>query len=919
MSPSKHLTPRDLLLKWIDSRSGQSRCEWVIDPDRLVDWHDPQVVSRTGRTWHRVLYSGDDLAFRRACRSTFAQAEKAGQPVLLVVTRGSANPEPVDISHICDVLGRAEGEPLDLSLVAYFKSIFPKVNPPQDALREHKAEFLECVTGLHRAYGEFKHRWGEPDNWSRGQLLSMILLARYPQFRLDEVYCDDPNVKDFLVHACRLIMSPALSDRDYPLVWQLMRESMLVKAAEVEAWLGMEPADLAGYLVLRDFAESQGLQNPATQLLGKFSFRLDPEAMEPLVLPVIQQLRRNRDAWEQVNLRATSFCRERACARVLDLLAPGPQPLVQAVLDQNTSPILLRDILIRLLRDFVATAKPDGLAWIENIGSHPLLARGDMSEVEQEGAAILECLIRLHRIEKRLAEQPPTPGSAEDLLDWYCGGAHLMELDVSEAYQFAEHVADGAIREAIEAHFHATPNGLKRRVRTYLDGLDAKLAEFVSADPQAFGAGPRSATRMLAETVAAYLPGGKEGRVWVLIFDGMRFDTWSRVVRPLLTEHFEVIEGKDQPYLAVLPSRTYEARRSLLAGALPGGWRAPSGKPATDERQLAAKSLGLSDLDMDDLRLLPEAQTTESRRKLGFRDADACRYNILIYPISDDLAHMQGDTLAAINAKIRREMLGDREQFLRGILDDLLRRISASDVVLVTSDHGFIELPPDRSVEFTAGEAQTAGRPLEEAVQYRCLSNLDPDGLTGVIRLRWGERTRYVLPVGSLWFRREGGRGVRYAHGGMSLDEMVVPGSLFRRITEKTTRVEIEDLPQVLDVPEDMATTISLVLANVGNTDLNVELSVSTNLGEHLLSEKHRLAAGTKQRFEAEVTGRYAVDASGASLPERTTRSLSVIVRHTDASGRMTEPSNGRTVVPVSVIPKATKIETDALKGFDSI
>ena len=104
MSPSKHLTPRDLLLKWLDLRPGQSRCEWAIDPDRLVDWHDPQVISRTGRTWHRVLYSGDDVAFRRACRSTFEQAEQAGQPVLLVVTRCSENPESVDISHICDIL-----------------------------------------------------------------------------------------------------------------------------------------------------------------------------------------------------------------------------------------------------------------------------------------------------------------------------------------------------------------------------------------------------------------------------------------------------------------------------------------------------------------------------------------------------------------------------------------------------------------------------------------------------------------------------------------------------------------------------------------------------------------------------------------------------------------------------------------------
>lgn len=920
MSPSRPSSPSDMLLRWLDGRPPQSRCEWVIDPDRLADWHAPQVVDKTGRSWQRVLYAGDDLAFRRACRTVFADAEGAGKPVLLVVTRGSANPEPVDISHIGDVLGRAEGDPLDLSIVAFFKSIFPKVNPPQDALRNHKAEFLECVPGLHRAYGEFKHRWGEPDNWSRAQLLSMILLARHPEFRLDEVFCDDPDVLDFLVHACRLIMHPALAERDQPLVWQLMRESMLVKAADVEPWLGREPTDLAGYLVLRDFAESQQLQNPATQLTGKFSFRLDAEALEPMVMPVVRRLRRERDAWEQVNLRAGGFCRERACARVMDLLEPGPQALVKAVLDENTSPVLLRDILLRLLRGFLASPKLEDLAWVDGAASHPLLSGPGRTAVEQEGAAILECLIRLRRVEKRLLEPLPTEGSAEELLEWYCGSrAYFLELDASEAYQFAEAAADLAARELIEPYFHGAPGGLKRRVRAYLDALDGQLAGYISADPKALAMGSRSATRIIAETVAAHMPGGKGGRVWILIFDGMRFDTWSSVVRPLLTEHFETVEGRENAYFAVLPSRTSEARRSLLAGATAEGWKGPSGRTTTDERQLVARSLGLTELDLVDVRLLPEAQTSDSRRKLGARDSDAKRFNVLIYPISDDLAHLQGDTLAGINAKIKREILGDREQHLRGILEDLLMRVSPSDVVLVTSDHGFIELSSDSAVDFSAREVQTAGRKPEDAVQYRCLANMDREGLSDVVRLRWDDANRYVLAVGGAWFRREGGRSARYAHGGVSLDEMVVPGALFRRITERIALVEVEDLPQVVDIPEDQPTTIGFVVANIGNVDVDLEASVSTNLGEHLALQRRRLSAGAKERLEVEVTGRYTTDGAGAPLPDRTTRSMSIIIRHTDTAGKMAEPPNGRTVVPVSVIPKATKIETDALKGFDNL
>ena len=47
--------------------------------------------------------------------------------------------------------------------------------------------------------------------------------------------------------------------------------------------------------------------------------------------------------------------------------------------------------------------------------------------------------------------------------------------------------------------------------------------------------------------------GATSGRVWVLLFDGMRFDTWETVVQPILAEHF-AIEG--QPCFCVLPSYT---------------------------------------------------------------------------------------------------------------------------------------------------------------------------------------------------------------------------------------------------------------------------------------------------------------------------------------------------------------------------
>jgi hypothetical protein len=918
MTSARPSSPRELLLRWLGSRPKQTRCDWVVDPDRLVDWRDPHVVDETGRTWSRVLYTGDDIAFRWAFRKAGEEAEKAKRPLLIVVTKGSENPGPLDISHVTDILARAEGDPLDLSIVAFFKSIFPKVNPPQDALREYKHAFVENVPGLRRAYIEFKHRWGEPDIWGRDQFFAVLLLARHQDLRLDEVYCGEPRLLDCLAHICRLVMHPAFKVADYSLVWATIRESLHVRVADAEPWLAMEPSDLAGYLVLRDFAESQGLQNPAVQIMGKFPLRVDAEAMEPYALAVIGMLRRDPQVWDQVNRHAAVFLKDQPPGKILDLLGPEPQTLVKAALDERTSPVLMRDILTRVLRGFFANPSPDALAWTENLTAHPLLQRERLGDVHAESAALLGALIRLRRVEKCIAATVPTFADPGELLRWYRDdGVHLLELDVSEAHQGMDCLVDPDVHEAAETYFHALESGLRRRTRSYLDTVDRQLAAFIAADPRAFALGPQSAIRILPDTVGHYSPGDEKGRTWILVFDGMRLDTWERVVRPLLMEHFEIIDDKEDCYFCVLPSSTSEARRALLAGALRDQWLAPTGKATQDERLLVARRLGLTSQQLDRLRFVTDAQTTEARRRLGFSDTGSPPFNVLIYPISDDLAHYHGDTLSGLNARIRMELLGDRS--LRGILDDMLRRIAPQDVVLVTSDHGFIELLPDRATTISSHEVQAAGGKVEDAVQYRHLVNFDRDDLEAVVRVQWDANLRYMLAVGGQWFRREQGRAPRYAHGGVSMSEMVVPGALMCRITEKLARVEYEDVPESIEVSEDEAAAIRFSLANVGNVDVDVTVTAATNLGEVILEASHRLAPGSKHKIECEVIGRYAADSKQDVITEKITRSVVLSQSHSDPSGRMQEPPNGRRVIPVTVRPKAMRIETEALEGFDDV
>src|SRR5439155_7139968 len=140
-------------------------------------------------------------------------------------------------------------------------------------------------------------------------------------------------------------------------------------------------------------------------------------------------------------------------------------------------------------------------------------------------------------------------------------------------------------------------------------------------------------------------------------------------------------------------------------------------KPTKDERILAARALGVSKHDADSKVLfVTDAETTQARAKMGYEPGEARDVNVLIYPVSDDLGHHHSDTLAALNSKIRQQLV--TQQGMKGIVDDLRQRVRPGDLILVTSDHGFQELFPEERVPISTGQAVQQGHG-EEDIAYR--------------------------------------------------------------------------------------------------------------------------------------------------------------------------------------------------------
>src|SRR5205814_7093979 len=145
------------------------------------------------------------------------------------------------------------------------------------------------------------------------------------------------------------------------------------------------------------------------------------------------------------------------------------------------------------------------------------------SEHASQCRAALNLLLRLNRIEQRVALDVPRLPHADSLLDWYISkGLHQLELDLSRAFHDIEACNDQELLQIGHQYLSGGPDelrprpgSLKDRVLIRLRELDDKLAAFVRASPEQFGKGARSVRGLLRDKINFGHITSVNGRVWV--------------------------------------------------------------------------------------------------------------------------------------------------------------------------------------------------------------------------------------------------------------------------------------------------------------------------------------------------------------------------------------------------------------------
>jgi hypothetical protein len=240
----------------------------------------------------------------------------------------------------------------------------------------------------------------------------------------------------------------------------------------------------------------------------------------------------------------------------------------------------------------------------------------------------------------------------------------------------------------------------------------------------------------------------------ILLMDGMRFDLWRRLVRPMMEADYEIEESFG---FACLPSETNVSRRAFFAG------KAPGAIPSGPEHELVAECINAfheTSADFEDVQKRPGMA-------YSLRSKDRKTY-VGVFDFADSLAHE----------------IDWHPHILQGALKSLLREIKAVLIehgkganVFIAADHGHIlqasgapvYIPDSDEVGYRSAyvERRVEGHDGIHVFQIRAET-------LGHDRPGW-----YVFPRPGFYLRPKdayrGKPGAGYRHGGLSVSEVFVP------------------------------------------------------------------------------------------------------------------------------------------------
>lgn len=240
--------------------------------------------------------------------------------------------------------------------------------------------------------------------------------------------------------------------------------------------------------------------------------------------------------------------------------------------------------------------------------------------------------------------------------------------------------------------FVNTLDQIRQRVRTItdevnqqLDDVNRRFQEMVAVQYPSWvkrDSEVRLTSQFLRRCLKPHWDPQNENAV-LFIFDGMRYDIWDELIRPMFENRMEIIQ--DYPASALLPSETHISRKAISAGTYPDAFDTNAGEDKLLKAGLVQEFGYKGKVEVVSPESMGVGETVRYR---------ANNLDIYIFELCDKELHkIQMKTLPDGRQVPGRPLGFVYQQHLKNIIDTevmaIVRGLSPGTKVFVTADHGF--------------------------------------------------------------------------------------------------------------------------------------------------------------------------------------------------------------------------------------
>ena len=270
----------------------------------------------------------------------------------------------------------------------------------------------------------------------------------------------------------------------------------------------------------------------------------------------------------------------------------------------------------------------------------------------------------------------------------------------------------------------------------------------------------------------------KYRHTYIIIFDCMRVDIWNQLKRRLL-EQFEIVE--ETFLFSLIPSSTIFSRTSIFSGTPPKECivvpeRGPPRFRFGDEKRTLARAFNIQP---DNIEFVSQTESAIKVDEIDHVLNSPKNLKVMVLDSVDNKIHRAGHDERL--GQLKQDFLNIYHTVIESILNKLGER--KDTILFVTSDHGFVSTNSVLMLEPDKGFINPRYADLNpEASLDEEWSIVIPASELEITND--GSEKRYAFPLGNISFKlaREGitirtrvRDEVTYGHGGLTLQEMIVP------------------------------------------------------------------------------------------------------------------------------------------------